>query len=70
MTKNLNKTGERGVSICTLAKNSKTPKELKKKTLWSWVFSIQVFAEFRGSWLATSNEKPECEKNLSFSMPV
>ena len=27
-------------------------------------FSIQVFAVFRGSCLATSNEKPECEKNF------
>ena len=34
-------------------------------------FSILFFfAVFRGSCLATSNEKPECEKNSGFFMPV
>ena len=37
-----------------------------KTTLRRWVFRFRFFAVFRGSCLATSNEKPECEKNLGF----
>ena len=33
-------------------------------------FSIRVFGVFRGSCLATFNEKPECEKDSGFFMPV
>ena len=29
-------------------------------------FSILVFRRVRGSYLATSNEKPECDKNPGF----
>ena len=31
-----------------------------------WVFRFGLFAVFRGSCLATSNEKLECEKNSGY----
>ena len=39
---------------------------LVKFKIWEKIAKINV----RGSCLATSNEKPECEKNSGFFMPV
>ena len=44
MTKNLNKTGERGASVYTGKKQRKTGRVIKKKTLRGWVFGLRSFA--------------------------
>ena len=54
----------------TLAKNSEISAEFQKITLRRWVFQFGFFGVFRGSCLATFNEKPECEKDSGFLMPV
>ena len=46
----------------TLAKTSEISAEFQKITLRRWVFRFGFFGVFRGSCLATFNEKPECEK--------
>ena len=66
VTKNPKNTGERGASIYSGQKNSEKPAELKKHTLRRWVFRFGFLAVFRGSCLATSNKKLECEKNFFF----
>ena len=71
MTKNLNKTGERGANIYTGRKKIVENWQVKKKTHFrDGLFDSGFFAEFRGTCIATSTNKPECEKNLGFSMPV
>ena len=54
----------------TLAKTSEISAEFQKITLRRWVFRFRFFGVFRGSCLATFNEKPECEKDSGFLMPV
>ena len=55
----------------TLAKkNCDISAEFQKITLRRWVFRFGFFGVFRGSCLATFNEKPECEKDSGFFMPV
>ena len=54
----------------TLAKTSEISAEFQKITLRRWVFRFGFFGVFRGSCLATFNEKPECEKDSGFLMPV
>ena len=67
VTQNPNNTGERGASVCIgnkTVKNRKSKK--KKKTLRKFFFRFFVcfvVIVFRGSCLATSNEKLECEGN-------
>ena len=46
-------------------KTSEISAEFQKIMLRRWVFGV-----FRGSCLATFNEKPECEKDSGFLMPV
>ena len=71
VTKNPNNTGERGAGVYIGKKNSEKLAEFQKTTLLRWpVFRFFFFAVFRGSCLATSNEKQECEKNSFFFMPV
>ena len=43
--------------------------EFQKIKLRRWVFRFGFFGVFRGSCLATFNEKPEWEKDSGFSMP-
>ena len=59
VTKNPNNTGEIGASIY-----------IYKNHAAEVGFSIRVFGVFRGSCLATFNEKPECEKDSGFLMQV
>ena len=51
-------------------KTSEISAEFQKITLRRWVFRFGFFGVFRGSCLATFNEKPECEKDSGFFMPV
>ena len=69
VTKNKNNTGERGASVYIGQKTDK-PAEFQKTTLRRWVFRFGFFAVFKGSCLATSNDKQECEKNSGFFMPL
>ena len=67
VTKNPNNTGERGASVYIGKKNSEKPAEFQNNHTSEVVFfRFMFFAVFRGSCLATSNEKPECEKNSFF----
>ena len=66
VTKNQNNTSEGEASVYIGEK----PVEFQKTTLRRWVFLFGFFAVFRGSCLASSNEKPECEENSGFIMPV
>ena len=50
----------------TLAKTSEISAEFQKITLRRWVFRFGFSGVFRGSCLATFNEKPECEKDSGF----
>ena len=50
----------------TLAKNQWNFGGVSKITLRRWVFRFGFFGVFRGSCLATFNEKPECEKDSGF----
>ena len=61
VTKNPNNTGERGASVFIGKKTVKNQRSFKKPH-----FGGGFFAIFRGSCLATSNKKPECEKHLVF----
>ena len=70
VTKNPNNTGEIGASVYIGKKNSEILAEFQKITLRRWVFRFGLFGVFRGSCLATFNEKPECEKDSVFFMPV
>ena len=70
VTKNPNNTGEIGASVYIGKKNSEISAEFQKITLRRWVFRFRFFGVFRGSCLATFNEKPEWEKDSGFSMPV
>ena len=54
----------------TLAKNQWNFGGVSKNHAAEVGFSIQVFFSVRGSCLATLNEKPECEKDSGFFMPV
>ena len=51
-------------------KTSEISAEFQKITLRRWVFRFGFFGVFWGSFLATFNEKPECEKDSGFLMPV
>ena len=66
VTKNPNNTGEIGASVYIGKKPVKFWRSLKKITLRRWVFRFGFFGVFRGSCLATFNEKPECEKDSGF----
>ena len=61
VTKTPNNTGERGAGIYIGKKPVKNRRSFKKPH-----FGGGFFAVFRGSCLATSNKKPECEKNSGF----
>ena len=61
VTKNQNSVGKKPV---------KFRRSFKKITLRRWVFRFVFFGVFRASCLATFNEKPECEKDSGFFMPV
>ena len=54
----------------TLAKNQWNFGGVSKNHAAEVGFSIQVFGVFRGCCLANFNEKPECEKDSGFLMPV
>ena len=69
VTKNPNNTGEIGASVY-IGKNQWNFGGVSKNHAAEVGFSIQVFWVFRGSCLATFNEKPECEKDSFFFMPV
>ena len=64
-----NNTGEIGTSVY-IGKKTEILAEFQKITLRRWVFRFVFFLVFRGSCLATFNEKPECEKDSGFFMPV
>ena len=51
-------------------KTSEISTEFQKITLRRWVFRFGFFGVFRGSCLATFSEKPECEKDSGFLMPM
>ena len=72
VAKNPNNTSERGASVYIgqKKKNSEKPAEFQKTTLQRWVFRFRFFSVFWGSCLATSNEKPECEKTRVFYASV
>ena len=70
VTKNPNNTREIGASVYIGKKPVKFWRSFKKITLRRWVFRFGFFGVFRGSYLATFNEKPECEKDSGFFMPV
>ena len=70
VTKNLNNTGERGASVYIGKKPVKNRRSFKNPHFGGGIFDSGFFAVFRGSCLATSNDKPECEKNSGFFMPV
>ena len=61
---------EIGASVYIGKKPVKFRRSFKKITLQRWVFLFGFFGVFRGSCLATFNEKPECEKDSGFLMPV
>ena len=54
----------------TLAKNQLNFSGVSKNHAAEVVFRFGFFGVFRGSCLATFNEKPECEKDSGFFMPV
>ena len=70
VTKIPNNTGEIGASNLHWQKTSEISAEFQKITLRRWVFRFGFFGVFRGSCLATFNEKPECEKDSGLLMPV
>ena len=65
VTKNPNNTGEIGASVYIGKKPVKFRRSFKKSRCGGGFFGV-----FRGSCLATFNEKPECEKDSGFLMPV
>ena len=70
VTKNPNNTGEIGASVY-IGKNSvKFRRSFKKSRCGGGFFDSFFFLVFRGSCLATFKEKPECEKDSGFFMPV
>ena len=70
VTKNPNNTGEIGGERLHWQKTSEISAEFQKITLRRWVFRFGFFGVFRGSCLATFNEKPECKKDSGFLMQV
>ena len=66
VTKNPNNTGEIGASVYIGKKNSEISAEFQKITLRRWVFRFRFFGVFRGSCLATFNEKPEMRERFGF----
>ena len=69
VTKNPNNTGEIGASVY-IGKKPVKSRGVSKNHAAEVGFSIRVFGVFRGSCLATFNEKPECEKDSGFLMQV
>ena len=70
VTKNPNNTGEIGASVYIGKKTVKFWRSFKKSRCRGGVFRFGCFGVFRGSCLATFNEKPECEKDSGFLMQV
>ena len=70
VTKNLNNTGEIGASVYIGKKTVKFRQSFKKSRCGGGFFDYGFFEVFRGSCLATFNEKPECEKDSGFLMQV
>ena len=70
VTKNPNNTGEIGASVYIGKKPVKFRRSFKKSRCGGGFFDSGFFGVFRGSCLATFNEKPECEKDSGFFMPV
>ena len=70
VTKNLNNTGEIGASVYIGKKPVKFRRSFKKSRCGGGFFRFGFFGVFRGSCLATFNEKPECEKDSGFLMQV
>ena len=70
VTKNPNNTGEIGASVYIGKKPVKFRRSFKKSRCGGGFFDSFFFLVFRGSCLATFNEKPECEKDSGFLMPV
>ena len=67
---NPNNTGEIGASVYIGKKPVKFRRSFKKSRCGGGFFRFRFFGVFRGSCLATFNEKPECEKDSGFLMPV
>ena len=70
VTKNPNNTGEIGASVYIGEKPVKFQRSFKKSRCGGGFFDSVFFGVFRGSCLATFNEKPECEKDSGFLMQV
>ena len=70
VTKNPNNTNEIGASVYIDKKPVKFRRSFKKSRCGGGFFDSFFFCVFRGSCLATFNEKPECEKDSGFFMPV
>ena len=66
VTKNPNNTGEIGASVYIGKKTVKLWRSFKKSRCGGGFFDSGFFGVFRGSCLATFNEKPECEKDSGF----
>ena len=66
VTKNPNNTGEIGASVYIGKKPVKFSAEFQKITLRRWVFRFVFFGVFRGSCLATFNEKTRMRERFGF----